>query len=269
MWDWANLPNLLALLGGMGAGAIAGFASGLLGISPGGILVPAVCMTLGVDQLVAQGVSLVAQVPPTGLRGILEYRRSGQAVQLKWVALLAAGFIAGGACGAGAAGFLSGQILRWSFVGYLILLAVLVILSALRSRKRTSTASAEPAVTPRAAALVAVGIIAGLSSGMLGIGGGLAVTALSTTMLGLGQHRAQAMSLILALLPLTVPAAGIYLARGGGLPWWPIAGVVFGLWIATAVGARFANSLPERVLRPVFVVLILAMAAYMATRATP
>ncbi len=63
--------------------------------------------------------------------------------------------------------------------------------------------------------LVAVGIIAGLSSGMLGIGGGLAVTALSTTMLGLGQHRAQAMSLILALLPLTVPAAGIYLARGG------------------------------------------------------
>jgi len=124
-------------------------------------------------------------------------------------------------------------------------------------------------VTPRAAALVAVGIVAGLSSGMLGIGGGLAVTALSTTMLGLGQHRAQAMSLILALLPLTIPAAGIYLARGWGLPWWSIAGVVMGLWIATAVGARFANSLPERVLRPIFIVLILAMAAYMATRSAP
>jgi len=266
MWDWANLANLLALLGGMGAGAIAGFASGLLGVSPGGILVPAVCLTLGVDQLVAQGVSLVAQVPPTGLHGISQYRRCGQVVPVKWVALLASGFIAGGACGAGAAGLLSDQVLRWSFVGYLILLAVLVVLSALRSRKPTSTASVEPAATPRAAALVAVGIIAGLSSGMLGIGGGLAVTALSTTLLGFGQHRAQAMSLVLALLPLTIPAAGIYLARGGGLPWWSIAGVVIGLWISTAVGARFANSLPERVLRPIFIVLILAMAAYMATR---
>jgi uncharacterized membrane protein YfcA len=269
MWDWANLPNLFALLGGTGAGAIAGFASGLLGVSPGGILVPAVCMTLGVDQLVAQGVSLVAQVPPTGLRGISEYRRCGQAVPVKWVALLSSGFIAGGACGAGAAGLLSGQALRWSFVGYLVLLAVLVVLSELRSRRRTSTAAAEPVVTPRAAALVAVGLVAGLSSGMLGIGGGLAVTALSTTMLGLGQHRAQAMSLILALLPLTIPAAGIYLARGGGVPWWSIAGVVIGLCISAAVGARIANSLPERVLRPIFIVLILAMAAYMAARSAP
>jgi len=266
MWDWANLANLLALLGGMGAGAIAGFASGLLGVSPGGILVPAVCMTLGVDQLVAQGVSLVAQVPPTGLHGIAEYRRCGQAVPIKWVALLGAGFLAGGACGASAAGLLSGQVLRWSFVGYLVLLAVLVLLSGLRSRRRTSTAAAEPAATPRAAALMVVGIVAGLSSGMLGIGGGLAVTVLSTTLLGFGQHRAQAMSLILALLPLTTPAAAIYLVRGGGLPWWSIAGVVIGLWICTAVGARFANSLPERVLRPIFIVLILAMAAYMATR---
>jgi uncharacterized membrane protein YfcA len=174
--------------------------------------------------------------------------------------------MAGGACGAGATGLLSGQILRWFFVGYLILLAVLVIVSELRSRRRTSTVPVEPAVTPHAATLVMVGIVAGLSSGLLGIGGGLAVTALSTTLLGFGQHRAQAMSLILTLLPLTIPAAGIYLARGWALPWWSIAGVVVGLWISTAVGARFANNLPERVLRPAFIVLILAMAAYMATR---
>jgi uncharacterized membrane protein YfcA len=36
-------------------------------------------------------------------------------------------------------------------------------------------------------------------------------------------------------------------------------------WGATAIGARIANRLPEQVLRPTFVVLILAMAAYMAT----
>ena len=92
------------------------------------------------------------------------------------------------------------------------------------------------------------------------------MTALSTTVLHLPQHRAQAMSLILTLLPLTIPAAGVYLAQGWPLPGWSIAGVIGGLWIATVVGARVANRLPERVLRPTFIVLILGMAAYMATR---
>jgi uncharacterized membrane protein YfcA len=263
MWDWVNLANLVAVVAGVGAGAIAGFASGLLGVSPGGILVPAVCMTLGVDQHVAQGISLVAQIPPTGLGGVSEYRRRGQAVPVKWVALLSVGFIVGGAVGALAAGSLSDRVLRWSFVGYLLVLAAL---AGLRGRKSSSEVSESPAVTPRGATLVAIGVAAGLSSGVLGIGGGLAVTALSTTVVHLSQHRAQAMSLILTLLPLTIPAAGVYLAQGWPLPWWSIAGVIGGLWGATVVGARVANRLPERVLRPTFVVLILGMAAYMAMR---
>jgi uncharacterized protein len=263
MGDGLGLANLLALFQGVGAGAMAGFASGLLGVSPGGILVPAVCMTLGVDQHVAQGVSLVAQIPPTGLGGVSEYRQRGQGVPMQWITLLSIGFIAGGAFGAVAAGSLSDRALRWSFVGYLLVLAVL---ASLRGRKQFSSMSEEPAVAPRRAALVGIGLVAGLSSGVLGIGGGLAVTALSTTMLHFGQHRAQAMSLILTLLPLTIPAAGVYVVQGSPLPWWSISGVVAGLWSATAIGARIANRLPERVLRPTFVVLILAMAAYMATR---
>ena len=263
MGDGLGFANLLAVLQGVGAGAIAGFISGLLGVSPGGILVPAVCMTLGVDQHVAQGVSLVAQIAPTGLGGVSEYRRRGQRVPMPWIACLSIGFIAGGACGAVAAGNLSDRVLRWSFVGYLLVLAVLV---ALRGRKQSTSMSEQPAAAPRRTALVGIGLVAGLSSGVLGIGGGLAVTALSTTLLHFGQHRAQAMSLILTMLPLTIPAAGVYVAQGRPLPWWSIAGVVAGLWGSTAIGARIANRLPERVLRPTFIVLILAMAAYMAMR---
>jgi uncharacterized protein len=258
-----GLGHLLAVLQGVGAGAIAGFISGLLGVSPGGILVPAVCITLGVDQHVAQGVSLVAQIAPTGLGGVSEYRRRGQGVPMPWIAWLSIGFIAGGACGAVAAGSLSDRVLRWSFVGYLLVLAVL---AALRGRKQSTSMSEEPAAAPRRTALVGIGLVAGLSSGVLGIGGGLAVTALSTALLHFGQHRAQAMSLMLTLLPLTIPAAGVYVAQGWPLPWWSISGVVAGLWGATAIGARVANRLPERVLRPTFIVLILAMAAYMAMR---
>jgi uncharacterized protein len=262
MWAWVNLASLLAVLKGSGAGAMAGFVSGLLGVSPGGILVPAVCITLGVDQHVAQGISLVAQIPPTGLGGVSEYRRRGQAVPVAWVVALSAGFVVGGAFGAIAAGGLSGHTLRWSFVGYLLILAAI---AAVRSPRSPSSNPEEPAA-PHGVALAAIGVAAGLSSGVLGIGGGLAVTALSTTLLHLGQHRAQAMSLILTLLPLTIPAAAIYLAQGWALPWWSIAGVIGGLWIATAIGARVANRLPERMLRPTFIVLILGMAAYMATR---
>jgi len=257
-----NLANLLAVLKGSGAGAIAGFVSGLLGVSPGGILVPAVCITLDVDQHVAQGISLVAQIPPTGLGGVSEYRRRGQAVLVEWVVALSAGFLVGGALGAIMAGGLSDHTLRWSFVGYLLILA---IIAALRSPRPPSSMLEEPAA-PHGVALTAIGVAAGLSSGVLGIGGGLAVTALSTALLHLGQHRAQAMSLILTLLPLTIPAAAVYLAQGWMLPWWSVAGVIGGLWIATAVGARVANRLPERMLRPTFIVLILGMAAYMATR---
>jgi uncharacterized protein len=260
MWDWVNFANLVALLKGGGAGAIAGFAAGLLGVSPGGILVPAVCITLGVDQHIAQGISLVAQIPPTGFSGVSEYRWRGQAVPVGWVVALSIGFIIGGALGAIGAGGLSDRVLRWSFVFYLLILAAI---AALRSGRSSLSTPEEPA---HWAALVAIGVVAGLSSGVLGIGGGLAVTALSTTVLHLGQHRAQAMSLILSLLPLTIPAAAIYLAQGWSIPWWSIAGVIVGLWIATAIGARLANRLPEHVLRPTFIVLILGMAAYMAIR---
>jgi uncharacterized protein len=266
MGDWANLANLVAVVAGLGAGAMAGFVSGLLGVSPGGILVPAVCMTLGVDQHVAQGISLVAQIPPTGLGGVAEYRRRGQAVPVKWVGLLSVGFVVGGAVGALAAGSLSNCVLRWSFVGYLLVLAAL---AGLRSRKSSPDASESPAVTPQGATLLAIGTVAGLSSGILGIGGGLAMTALSTTVLHLPQHRAQAMSLILTLLPLTIPAAGVYLAQGWPLPWWSIAGVIGGLWVATVVGARVANRLPERVLRPTFIVLMMTGARRMGFAASP
>ena len=262
MWDWVNFTDLVAVLKGGEAGATAGFVAGLLGVSPGGILVPAVCITLGVDQHVAQGISLVAQIPPTGLSGVSEYRRRGQAVPVQWVVALSIGFILGGVLGAIGAGGLSDRALRWSFVLYLLILATI---AALRGGRSPSSMPEEPA-TAHWAALVAIGVAAGLSSGMLGIGGGLAVTALSTTLMHLGQHRAQAMSLILTLLPLTIPAAGVYLAQGWPLPGWSIAGVIGGLWVATVVGARVANRLPERVLRPTFVVMILGMAAYMATR---
>ena len=255
---------ILADLGhGLLIGLVGGAASGLLGVSSGGFLVALVVLVLGLPQHVAQGVSLVAQVPPTSLGGVLQYRRSGHAVALNWVVLLSLGFVIGAVAGALAAGALSDRVLRWAFVGYLVLLGVL---SLARLRERHDTAKDDRAVVLGAATLIGVGIVSGLSSGLLGIGGGLAITAILAAGMKVPQHVAQALALAVTTLPLTLPAAWVY-AEQASLPWWVIAGIVIGLWIGTAAGVRLATLMSERALRRLMPVCIFAMAAFMAWRA--
>jgi uncharacterized membrane protein YfcA len=248
---------------GLLIGLLGGAASGLLGVSSGGFLVALVVLVLGLPQHAAQGISLVAQVPPTSLSGVIQYRRSGHATPLRWVVLLSIGFVAGAVAGALGAGAIPDGTLRWAFVGYLVLLGVL---SLARLRARQAAAGKDRAATLGAATLVGVGLVSGLSSGLLGIGGGLAITAILAAGMKMPQHVSQALALAVTTLPLTVPAAWVY-AEQASLPWWAIAGIVAGLWIGTASGARLATLMSERTLRGLMPVAIFAMALFMAWRA--
>jgi Sulfite exporter TauE/SafE len=119
----------------------------------------------------------------------------------------------------------------------------------------------------RSGGLVVVGFVAGMSSGLLGIGGGLAITALGSAILKLRQHQAQALSLAITALPLTLPAAWSYVHQGTQVPALAIAGIVAGLWVGTSVGSRIANRLSARTLRYALVLLVAAMALFMAWKA--
>lgn len=251
------------ILYGLLIGVIGGGASGLMGVSSGGFLVALVVMMLGLPQHVAQGVSLVAQVPPTSLSGVMQYRRSGHAVSARWVAWLSAGFVAGAVAGALIAGLIAEGVLRWAFVGYLVLLGLLSLTRLKGSREKAE----RPTVVLGAATLFGVGIVSGLSSGLLGIGGGLAITALLAAALKVPQHVSQALALAVTTLPLTFPAAWVYATQEHGLPWAAIAAIIVGLWVGTAIGARGAVFLSERTLRLMMPVFIFAMGAYMAWRA--
>lgn len=251
------------LIRGVMAGAIAGLASGFLGVSPGGILVPVISLFLPFSQHVVQAVSLVAQAPPTSLAGISAYSRRGRRIDLVTVVVVSLGFVAGGPMGAAVAKGCSEDHLRWIFVGYLLVLTALTI----RRRSDARKTSAEPgrAETGRPiAALVAIGVTAGFSSGFLGIGGGLAITALSVVLLHQEQHEAQALSLAISALPVTLPAAWIYSHEGVRLPWPTIGALIAGLALGSWIGAKFANLLSEKKLKTAFVVLLIAMASYMA-----
>ena len=140
------------------------------------------------------------------------------------------------------------------------------MLSLARLRERPETAKDGPAVMLGAATLLGVGIVSGLSSGLLGIGGGLAITAILAAGMKVPQHVAQALALAVTTLPLTLPAAWVY-AEQTSLPWWVIAGIVIGLWLGTAAGARLATLMSERALRGLMPLCIFAMAAFMVWRA--
>jgi uncharacterized protein len=258
-----NWPDIL---GGLLTGGVGGLVSGFLGVTSGGILVPLLVLILGNDQHVAQGISLVAQVVPTSLSGVRNYSQSGHRISMRWLIWLAVGFCIGGIVGALLASHVSDRALQWCFVGYLAILLTIILSRPPRSRTETNGDITEDPPL-HWVALCAIGAVAGWSSGFLGIGGGLAITALMTALMKISQHRSQAMSLAVTALPVTLPAALFYVQQGTELPWFTIISLIVGLWVGTGIGASFANRVAPEKLRLMLVVMIAAMAVFMAFKA--
>jgi len=111
---------------------------------------------------------------------------------------------------------------------------------------------------------VALGLVAGILSGLFGVGGGILFVPILTA-LGLTQLHAEASSL-LAIIP-TV-CVGVWRQQRYGNVRWRSAAVLGTASIAAAVGgAQVAVSLPEATLRKLFAVVLLLTAAQIAWRA--
>jgi len=253
------------LLSGAGVGLAGGLSSGLLGISPGGGLVIFSVLLLGADQHVAQGTSLVAQVPPTGLAGIRRYWTNGNRAPARWIAWLAAGFLIGAIAGSFAAAGVSAAVLQWSYVVYLSALNLMLVLRSDRADAHRTQSDAPPAL--RWETLTLIGSAAGFSSGFLGIGGGLAITVGLVAMMKVPQHQAQMVSLVFSLIPMTIPAAWIYWHNGWLASWPAIIAILSGLWIGADLGARMANRVEKSTLRRILIAFVLLMTLYMALKA--
>lgn len=252
------------LLAGIGVGLVGGLTSGFMGTSPGGGLVVFTVLLLGAEQHVAQGTSLITQVPPTGLAGVRRYWQSGNRSPLQWIAWIGLGFLVGGAGGGYAAAAVSNSVLQWTYVVYLVALIALLILR--RDRKDGSHAAVDRDVLPWLPLLL-IGALAGFSSGFMGIGGGLAITVGLAAGLRVPQHQAQLVSLIFSVIPTNIPAAWIYWSKGLMVGWPAIVGILAGLWIGTDLGARAANGVSKAVLHRVMIALISVMALYMTHKA--
>jgi uncharacterized membrane protein YfcA len=111
---------------------------------------------------------------------------------------------------------------------------------------------------------VALGAVAGVMSGLFGVGGGILFVPI-LTWIGLTQLHAEASSL-LAIIP-TVLVGVWRQQRYGNVRWRPAAVLGVASIAATVGGAQVALSLPEATLRKLFAVLLIGTAAQIAWRA--
>ncbi len=108
-------------------GLVSGIVSGLFGIGGAVVIIPGLVLLAKLDQHTANGTSLAALLLPVGLLGFLQYYRRGQ-VNLAYAAIIAVGLLIGAMLGAMLAGQLTDVHLRRVFGGFLLLIAVRLLL---------------------------------------------------------------------------------------------------------------------------------------------
>jgi uncharacterized protein len=108
-----------------------------------------------------------------------------------------------------------------------------------------------------AAPAVGVGLVAGVLSGLLGVGGGVIIVPLLVALVHLSQHQAHATSLA-AIVPIGAVGALTY-ALGGKIDV-EVAGLLaLGALVGAPAGARIMARIEERPLRIMFGVLMIAV----------
>jgi hypothetical protein len=110
--------------------------------------------------------------------------------------------------------------------------------------------------------LIVIGIITGVMAGMLGIGGAIIMIPALVFLLGISQQSAQGTSLAVMLPPVGIIAAFNYYKAGQVNIRFAIVLAVFFL-VGSYFGSKLALNLPQPVLKKIFGILLLLVAAKM------
>ena len=101
-----------------------------------------------------------------------------------------------------------------------------------------------------------LGLVAGVFSGLMGIGGAIIIIPCLVLLFGLSQHTAQGTTLALMVPPIGLLAAWIYYKQG--FVDLKIAALIcLGFFVGGLAGAQFAMKIPDELLRKIFGVILL------------
>jgi uncharacterized protein len=248
-------------------GFCVGILSGLLGIGGGILMIPAMIFLLGMSQHQAHGTSLAA-ISLTVLFSAIYYGTHGQ---VNWVVAveLALGGTFGAMIGARICALISAGKLRTYFGTFVAAVGIRMLYDAYLLYHGCNL-SAENLISPVTLSggliLVAVGVLTGILSGLLGIGGGILMIPAMVLLLGFTQTMAQGISLAV-IIPVSISGALIHRKHGNvrmdvGI-WLAFGGIFGGL-----LGAQIAIGQQQWVLRSLFGLLMLIMGALMIRRRT-
>ncbi|GAA1682118.1 sulfite exporter TauE/SafE family protein [Microbacterium lacus] len=251
-------PRGIALC--IGIGLLAGLLSGLFGVGGGTVVVPLLVLLLGFDQRLAAGTSLAAIVP-TAAVGVISY---GLNDAVAWIPalLLAVGAVGGAQIGTWLLPKVSQTILRWIFVGFLVIVIVSLFV-VIPSRDAQLEL-----MWGNGIALVVLGLATGTVSGLIGVGGGIIVVPALMMVFGTSDLVAKGTSLLM-MIPAAISGTIGNLRRGNvdlvaaasvGLA--ACTTTALGAWLATVVDPFAGN-----VLFAIFLVFIGAQMAVKAVRA--
>ena len=104
--------------------------------------------------------------------------------------------------------------------------------------------------------LIIIGLLAGILSGLVGVGGGILMIPLLIIFLGLTQHQAQGTALFAMLPPIGILAAINYYKQGF-VKWEYAIVIAFTFVIGGYLGSKLSLSLPPQMVRRIFGVIML------------
>jgi len=244
-------------------GVAAGVFAGLFGIGGGIIIVPALIVLAGFPLVKATGTSLAAIMLPVGILGVVAYYRA-KMVDLRASAFIALGLLTSVVVGAWLANTLPVGLMRRFFALFCLYVGWNFIdpVGRLKKWRRLEVkAGPEPETCPHPAPwpLIGIGLLAGVMSGMFGIGGGNVIVPLLALALHYPAKRAIATSLGAILLPFGIPGV-LYYHRAGNLDLAAAAWIAGGLFIGSVFGALITISLPSRTVKLLYGLFLLFVA---------
>jgi uncharacterized membrane protein YfcA len=285
----------------VGGGIVAGIFGSLLGLGGGILIVPLLTLGFGLGLREAVAVSLICVIMTSGAGAAVYLERNVANLRLGMVLEL---FTAAGAVMGGAIAFLIDERLLGGLFAALLVYVAWSMLRAVTTEARPGAEPSrpepvevaavpadlpgddEPAIdaappapgssfvdrlsrpgyTVRRLRLgAAIGVLAGVLSALLGIGGGLVKVPTMHLLMGIPLRVATATSNLMIGITASTSAL-VYLLRGGIDPY--AAGpTAVGVFIGAAIGSRSAHRIDLGVLRWLFVVVLLYTAFEMARRA--
>jgi len=250
IWLGVSLALLAVLIG---------IVAALIGVGGGFLTVPALVLLFAFSSQKAVGTSS-SVIVATSLSALAAYawqRRIDYRVGL----VLAAGTIPGGALGAYATSFVSSQVLRVLFGLFMLAVSLQMVLSSEKPDFRASVGGGwvRTLVDSRGMRFeykarmlpgVAFSFLAGVASGLFGIGGGAVMVPVMALLVGIPIHIAVATSAF--MIPFSSFSAAVTQVVQGNVVYEYAAVLALGSVIGAQIGARLARRIKPGRLRMVF-----------------